>query len=38
MTDLAKLVKEVKAAMYPISEGTTLGDLFNFEQLGFTVA
>lgn len=38
VTDLAKLVKEVKAAMSPTLESTTLGDLFNFEQIGFSFA
>lgn len=38
VTDLAKLVKEVKAAMSPTSEGITLGELFNFEQTGFSFA
>lgn len=38
INDLAKLVKDVKEAVCPKSDGITLGDLFNFEQLGFTFA
>lgn len=38
INDLAKLVKEVREAMIPKETGTTLGDIFNFEQLGLTFA
>ena len=38
MNDLAKLVKEVRNTMRSKDEGPTLGELFNFEKLGFTFA
>lgn len=38
INDLAKLVKEIREAMCPAKPSTTLGDIFNFEQLGFTFA
>ena len=38
LNDLAKLVKDVQDAMCPKDEGATLGELFNFKKLGFTVA
>jgi inhibitor of KinA sporulation pathway (predicted exonuclease) len=36
--DLAKLVKEIKNIMCHHEENTTLGDVFNFERLGFCFA
>lgn len=38
INDLAELVKDVRDAMCQKVEETTLGDIFNFEQLGFSFA
>ena len=36
INDLAKMVKDVKNTMYHKEQWITLGELFNFEQLGFS--